>query len=103
SVPVFDENGVLSGIGVAGFEPLMQEFRDMVQREKLSLEDALVPLTSSPAQSLGLSKKKGSVDVGKDADLLFLDQDLTLSTVIAKGKTLLKDGKMKVWGTFEKH
>ncbi|WP_169545147.1 beta-aspartyl-peptidase [Sneathiella aquimaris] len=103
SVPVFDENGVLSGIGVAGFDPLMQEFRDMVQREKLSLEDALVPLTSSPAQSLGLSKKKGSLDVGKDADLLFLDQELMLSTVIAQGETLMDDGEVKAWGTFEKH
>ena len=54
------------------------------------------------AQILGL-KQKGQLAVGKDADMLLLNsQDLTLDTVLAKGRCLVRAGTPIVWGTFEK-
>lgn len=62
---------------------------------------ALTTVTRAPAQVLGL-KQKGQLAVGKDADMLLNSHDLSIDTVIAKGRGLVKDGRPRVYGTFEK-
>lgn len=50
---------------------------------------ALTTVTRAPAQVLGL-KQKGQLAVGKDADMLLLNShDLSIDTVIAKGRCLV--------------
>lgn len=59
-------------------------------------------LLAAPVQILGL-KQKGPLAVGKDADMLLLNsQDVTLDTILGKGRCLLRASTPIVWRTFEK-
>ena len=42
-----------------------------------------------------------TIVVGKDADIVLLDKDLEIDTVIAKGQIMVKDKQAVVKGTFE--
>ena len=59
-----------------------------------------MPVTSNPAELLKLNAK-GRVKEGYDADLVILNQDLSIDTVICKGKIMIEHGKVVVKGTFE--
>jgi len=50
-----------------------------------SLSDAVKMASQTPARILGLDKKKGSVEVGKDADLVLLDKDLQVKATFVCG------------------
>jgi beta-aspartyl-dipeptidase (metallo-type) len=72
-----------------------------VQEEGLSLETALRVITSNPARILKL-RSKGRLAPGLDADLVLLDaQSLEVRTVVAKGRLLMKGGKLLAKGMFE--
>jgi len=51
-----------------------------------TLETALKTVTEVPARTLGLEKKKGSLAIGKDADIVILNQDLSVFATIVGGK-----------------
>jgi N-acetylglucosamine-6-phosphate deacetylase len=51
-----------------------------------SVETAIRMTTHNPAILLGLENKKGSIAVGKDADLILLDDNLSVNTTIVAGK-----------------
>ena len=53
-----------------------------------SLEDALTMATLTPAQNLGVATSVGSIDTGKTADLVIVDENLSVQTVILRGKPL---------------
>lgn len=46
------------------------------EAEKVSVEDALKCFTINNARQLHLDERKGSIEVGKDADFLIFDEDL---------------------------
>ena len=50
----------------------------------VSLEDAVLSATKTPADSLGV--KKGRIEVGFDADFVIFDKDINVKKVISKGK-----------------
>lgn len=52
------------------------------------LEHALSAATSIPARSVGLEDCVGSIVVGNDADLLLVDENLTLERVMLRGRLL---------------
>lgn len=102
SLPVYSKAGELLGLEVGQVKSLLQALQTAVLQLKVNLSDALTSITAAPAQVLGL-KQKGQLAVSKDADMLLLNsQDLTLDTVIAKGRCLVSAGKPLVYGTFEK-
>jgi N-acetylglucosamine-6-phosphate deacetylase len=49
------------------------------------LIDAIRMATLNPARRLGLAGKKGVIAAGADADLVFLNQDLTVAGVMTRG------------------
>ncbi len=53
-----------------------------------SLEDALTMATLTPAQNLGVAMSVGSIAAGKTADLVIVDENLSVQTVILRGKPL---------------
>lgn len=53
-----------------------------------SLEDALTMATLTPAQNLGVATSVGSIATGKTADLVIVDENLSVQTVILRGKPL---------------
>ena len=100
SLPVFDENGGLVRLAVADIRSLFAEFTGLV-REGIAIEHALLMVTSNPAQRTGIFGHKGSIEVGKDADILLLGPDLSIESVMAKGRLLVHNGEARVKGTFE--
>ena len=101
SLPLFDESGRLIRLAVADIGSLFREFTGLV-RGGVALEDALKMVTSNPAKRVGIFQHKGSLDVGKDADLVILDDNLSVQSVMAGGRLLVHDGEVRVKGTFEK-
>ena len=66
---------------------LMDGVRNVINWEH-SLEDALTMATLAPAQNLGVADLVGSIASGKIADLVIVDDNLSVQTVILRGKLL---------------
>lgn len=98
----YDENGTLLEMGVAGMDALYNELKRMVEVYDIPLEQALTFVTTNVAEGLGLENQKGTVKVGADADLVILDEDFNIDTVVARGQVMLEDGKLLKMGTYEK-
>ena len=54
----------------------------------LPVEQCLPLLTEAPARMLGLGHRKGSLEVGKDADLVFLDKEYRVRATISQGAVI---------------
>lgn len=102
SMPIVDDNGTRTGgMRVTGVDFLTDEWRAAVRECDLPFAQMLLPVTATPARVLGLTGKKGCIAAGADADLVAWDGDLRPRTVIARGKTLMRDGELLVKGPFE--
>ena len=64
---------------------LMDCMRTVVKKMELPLETAVACATINPARSLGVEEQYGSLEVGKKAHVVLLDQDLELKAVIKDG------------------
>ena len=102
SMPIFDEAGNNIGVGVASQISILNEFRDMVQKENIAITDAIKIITSNIAKFTKLYPRKGCLAKYSDADILVLDKDLQLQHVWARGTHMVENGKPIVFGTFEK-
>ena len=102
SMPIFDEAGNSIGVGVASQISILNEFRDMVQKENIAITDAIKIITSNIAKFTKLYPRKGCLANNSDADILVLDKDLQLQHVWARGTHMVENGKPIVFGTFEK-
>ena len=102
SVPIFDEAGNNIGVGVASQISILNEFRDMMQKENIAITDAIKIITSNIAKFTKLYPRKGCLANNSDADILVLDKDLQLQHVWARGTHMVENGKPIVFGTFEK-
>ena len=89
------------GMGVGQIGDLYRTVRKMAAEEGIPLETALPFVTRNVAESLMLYPRKGAVAVGSDADLVLLDQDLEIDSVIAKGRCMMLEKELLVKGTFE--
>jgi len=65
------------------------------------LEQAVRVCTSNPAQANKLWPKKGCIRTECDGDLLILNENLQIDSVIARGRVMLEHGTVLVKGTFE--
>ena len=54
----------------------------------LRLEDALLSATLTPARAIRCEKEIGSLDIGKCADLVWLDKELNVKAVFVNGKRI---------------
>ncbi|MEV0581636.1 N-acetylglucosamine-6-phosphate deacetylase [Nonomuraea sp. NPDC050310] len=74
------------GGSIAGSTLTMDEaLRRSVREVGLSLPEASVVASLTPARVLGLDAEIGSIAVGKRADLVVLDADLSVDTVMKQG------------------
>ena len=60
--------------------------RTMVQQAEVPLEDAVRMASETPARIMGIYDRKGSLDVGKDADCIIMNENLELLGVISMGQ-----------------
>ncbi len=70
---------------VATFDRLV---RTMIQQADVSLIDAVKMASATPARIMGLSESKGSLTIGKDADIVIFDENINIATTIVKGKII---------------
>ncbi|MBN2245796.1 MAG: beta-aspartyl-peptidase [Candidatus Aminicenantes bacterium] len=99
SLPVFDAQGNYKGLTIATEKSLLENFRYLIHRKILSLEDALSLFSSNPAHFYKFNKK-GEIKQYKDADLLLFDKDLNLEGSIINGKIAMLSSKLIMKGTF---
>ena len=101
SLPDWDRNGRLQEISVGRVTSLFPAVRQAVLEEGIPLEVALRVITSNPARILKL-KSKGRLGPGMDADIVLLSpRDHEIRTVVAKGRLLMKSGKLMAKGMFQ--
>lgn len=60
--------------------------RTCVQKANIPLEDASRMASETPAKIMGVSDRKGSLEDGKDADIIMFDENLNLTYVMQMGK-----------------
>ncbi|MFT5871691.1 MAG: beta-aspartyl-dipeptidase (metallo-type) [Clostridium sp.] len=101
SLPDFDDKGECIGLKVGKCTSLYKEVRDAIINENISIERAITVITSNPAEHLKL-KTKGYLKVGFDADIVLVDEnEYNISSVVAKGRTMIHENKILVKGVFE--
>lgn len=63
---------------------------NMLAIEGVTLADIVKMASSNPAKQVGVFDRKGSIAVGKDADLLLVDDQLNLTYTICRGEVAFK-------------
>ncbi|MGW5328955.1 N-acetylglucosamine-6-phosphate deacetylase [Streptomyces sp. NPDC004014] len=65
---------------------LDRAFKRAVTVDGLPVPDAVTALSANPARLLGMSDRIGSLEPGKDADLVLLDADFAVKGVLRQGE-----------------
>ncbi|GGX31849.1 N-acetylglucosamine-6-phosphate deacetylase [Streptomyces chryseus] len=65
-------------------------FKRAVTIDRLPVEDVVRSASANPARLLGVDDRVGSLEPGKDADLVVLDADFTLKGVMRKGAWVIE-------------
>lgn len=90
SLPDFDENGNLVKLETGKPMSLLQEFRDMVFDENLSITQAVSTISTNVAKVLKLTNK-GQIRQDFDADILLLDEKMEIAFMISKGELITEN------------
>lgn len=87
-VVVIDGDAKLASDGTRAGSTLTLDvaLKNMLKWLPYTLEQILPTLSENPAREMGLWETKGSIDNGKDADLVFLDENNDIVSVYARGK-----------------
>ena len=96
----YDEEGNLVEIGYSPVNTGMKAIREIVKSGE-KLEKAIKPFTSNVAKVLKLDKEVGFVKEGYIANLVLLNEDLEIETVISQGQFMMKNGEILRKGTYE--
>ena len=90
-VVVEDGDAKLADTGVRAGSTLTQDaaLRNLLAFTGLTMEELLPALTENPAKLIGVFDRKGSIDDGKDADLVLLDGENQVSAVFCRGRRLI--------------
>lgn len=75
--------------------------KNLIQNHGFKLEEILPLVSTNPAKALNLFPLKGVVRAGSSGDIVLLDNNLDIDTVIAKGKVMIENKEIKVKGTYE--
>ena len=78
------ENEQLSGSAMT----MDQSIKGMMRNGKASLKEAILMATYNPARIINIEDKKGSIEVGKDADLAVIDEDLNIYATLLEGNII---------------
>jgi N-acetylglucosamine-6-phosphate deacetylase len=74
---------------MAGSEwPINYNVSNLIERVGVRCADAIKMATLNPARVIGIDNKKGSIEPGKDADLIVVDQNMNVYLTMVKGSIL---------------
>ena len=89
--PAYVKNGIAltaDGALAGSTLNLWDGVKNLMQFAAIPLEDAIACATVNPARMVGIFDRVGSIEVGKRADLLLVDDTLTLRGVMMNGELL---------------
>ena len=81
------DRSALAG-SIATMDRLIKTAVDLAE---IPLADSLRMASETPARIMGVYDRKGSIQRGKDADFIILDNETKLRGVIAMGKTVVNN------------
>lgn len=102
SIPVFDENKKLKKVMVGSAQTLYRDLKEIITQGILPIEHAIKIITENVARVLNLYPNKGCIREKSDGDLVILDKNLNITSVIAKGKFMIKHNLVIKKSMFEK-
>jgi len=62
--------------------------RNMANMADVPLTDAIKMISATPARILNVADKKGTLETGKDADIIIFDTNINVQTTIVKGEII---------------
>ena len=62
--------------------------RTMINEAGCSVLQAVKMITENPARVMGIYGRKGSIEPGKDADIVIFDENVNVSRTIVNGKII---------------
>jgi len=78
---------------MAGSEwPLNHNIRNLIDLVGVTLLDAIRMATLTPATVIGLTALKGSIEPGKDADLVVIDETIQVCLTMVRGQVVFRAG-----------
>lgn len=80
----YDSRGTLMGSIVS----MNKAVQNVTRFTDLDLTSAIKLATINPASLLGIADHKGMIEIGKDADIVILGDDLSVKTTLVKGKVM---------------
>lgn len=80
------ESGSLAG----SVMPLNKMVYNFLNNTDLDMRKVVRLAAINPAKSIGIDKTKGSIEIGKDADITLIDEDVNCYMTINKGKIVYK-------------
>lgn len=101
SSPKWNKNNDMVGIEAASMKTLHKLFQYLIIEEKMDITTALSFVTSNVAKALEIYPEKGTIAEGSDADILLLDNNFEVDTVIARGKYMMLNKEIKQRGIYE--
>ncbi|WP_026908909.1 N-acetylglucosamine-6-phosphate deacetylase [Paucisalibacillus globulus] len=75
------EDGTLAG----SILKMKQAVKNMLKLEEVEFEDVIKMASSNPAKQLNVFDRKGSIAVGKDADILLVDNTFAIKHTFCRG------------------
>lgn len=81
------EDGTLAGSVLR----LNDALKNVVAHTEYGVEKAIEFATINPAKTIGVDGFKGTLDTGKDADIILFDQDINIKYTINKGITIYEN------------
>ena len=96
-----DKHEKIIGMGVGRMTDLYKVIRTLITVHHVPAEIALGFITSNVAKALEFYPRKGTVQIGSDADIVLLDGSLDIDTVIAGGRIMMRDKNIIAKGMFE--
>ncbi|MBV9575997.1 MAG: N-acetylglucosamine-6-phosphate deacetylase, partial [Gammaproteobacteria bacterium] len=90
-VMVENAKATLSDGTLAGSTLTMpQAIKNMLQFTKASLAEVIAMATATPAATLKLQQRKGSIEVEKDADLVIMHADYSIALTMREGREVFR-------------
>ena len=89
--PAYVKNGIAltaEGVLAGSTLNLWDGVKNLMRFASIPLEDAIACATVNPARMVGIFDRVGSIELGKQADLLLVDDALNLCGVIQNGELL---------------
>lgn len=90
---VFVKNGearLLDGTLAGSVLKMNVAIKNLVEKVGISFTDAIDFATANPAKNLGVYNERGSIDLGKRADITVLDKDFNVLYTIRGGEIIYK-------------